>query len=127
VRSSDGPGTTIIDGGAKGPTVKFFWTQTPATLLQGFTVRDGSPGIFVSSASPTIVGNVVTGNNGSTGGGLYVGRFETGLVKDNLFRSIHARDGGPPTPTTAILRTGSGIDVLLQRGGGFADGSFSES
>ncbi len=75
VRSSAGPATTIIDGDATGITAVFHTAETRASVLRGFTITDGlqppmqtqllGGGIAVKDASPTIVDNVVTANNGS--------------------------------------------------------------
>jgi outer membrane protein assembly factor BamB len=74
VRSTGGPEVTTIDGDGMSTVVAFRSKETRASVLRGFTVRNGlaSPwggGIVVGSASPTVVGNVITGNR-SYGGGV---------------------------------------------------------
>ena len=58
LRSESGPATTIIDGGQLGTTVKFANAETAATVLEGFTIRNGRAavggGMYINSASPTI-------------------------------------------------------------------------
>jgi parallel beta-helix repeat protein len=83
VASSNGPIATIIDGGASGSVVTFSSAETPSSVLSGFTIRNGqsnfnSPGlgagggIFISGASPTITGNVITNNQAVYGIGIYI-------------------------------------------------------
>lgn len=87
VLSSDGPAHTVIDGGTRGSTITFDHQEPPQAVLQGFTIRGGSGspvsvpndgsgtgggGIFISGASPTIVGNVVTGAVADHGSGIGV-------------------------------------------------------
>ncbi|HET7720500.1 MAG TPA: hypothetical protein VFK43_11070, partial [Acidimicrobiales bacterium] len=67
VRSSAGPGTTIIDGGGTHQVVVFKTNEARTSVLRGFTVTHGGGsyqglGVFVQGASPTITGNVITGN-----------------------------------------------------------------
>jgi len=80
---------TIIDGGYNGrPVVAFVTGEGPAAALKGLTIRNGGTaynagtpvvvpggGIYCYRSSPTISGNIVTGNcafNGSgNGGGIY--------------------------------------------------------
>jgi hypothetical protein len=73
VMSVAGAASTIIDGGAA-DTVAFFGTgETPASVLDGFTLQNGHAGagplssgsgggIFIQGASPTIRNNVITNN-----------------------------------------------------------------
>ncbi len=70
VISSAGPVATIIDGGAKASTVTFKTGETRASVLSGFTIRNGgqpvyflsAAGIYISAAAPSIIGNVITRN-----------------------------------------------------------------
>ncbi len=78
VTSSDGPVTTIVDGNHNGTVVTFNHSETAAAVLSGFTIRNGfqsggfGGGISISSASPTISSNVITGNHAIYGIGIYV-------------------------------------------------------
>jgi len=86
VRSAAGPASTIIDGDGGGIVVVFHTAETRASVLRGFTITDGveppmesqlvGGGVAVHSASPTIVGNVVTANSGS-GIGVIAGRHSS--------------------------------------------------
>jgi len=89
VTSSAGPASTTIDGGQNGVVVTFQTNETRSSTLNGFTITDNAPplptqfsvvadGILVTSANPTITGNIITGNRGYgievyTGGALISG------------------------------------------------------
>ncbi|MDQ3693016.1 MAG: right-handed parallel beta-helix repeat-containing protein [Chloroflexota bacterium] len=94
VRSADGPISTVIDGGGAGPVVTFDQSETRATSLRGFTVRNGNPGGFrISGASPTITGNLVTANTAYEGGGFLI-TGSSALIEDNVVRGNTAGYGG---------------------------------
>ena len=94
VRSADGPISTVIDGGGAGPVVTFDQSETRATSLRGFTVRNGNPGGFrIAGASPTITGNLVTANTGYEGGGFLI-MTSSALIEDNVIRGNTAGNGG---------------------------------
>jgi len=82
VRSEWGPDVTVIDGEQAGSVVSFVNGEDRDTVLQGFTITNGlgtsswgglaGGGIFCDSSSPTITGNVVTGNVlADTGAGIF--------------------------------------------------------
>jgi hypothetical protein len=65
VTSASGPTLTIIDGskGNYSPTATFAEDETTASVLSGFTLQNGySAQISISSASPTIQGNIILGS-----------------------------------------------------------------
>ena len=77
VTSSGGPSVTIIDGGANGSVVTFSGGETLDTKLSGFTIRNGfyngpGGGIYIFGASPSITGNIITGNHADYGVGIAV-------------------------------------------------------
>jgi parallel beta-helix repeat protein len=77
VVSSGGPNATTIDGHALGPVVTFTSHESVSSVLSGFTITGGlsfptGGGFDIESSSPTIEGNVITGNYGCGGGGIYV-------------------------------------------------------
>lgn len=67
---------TILDGGAAGIVVRCQWAgATPATRIDGFTIRNGSGilggGIACTGTSPTIANNLIVGNlSAGPGGGI---------------------------------------------------------
>lgn len=80
VRSLDGPEVTVLDGNQNGSVVTFASGERPDTVIDGFTITNGS-GTLVGSnhygggihcnnrSSPTITNNIITGNNVDYGGG----------------------------------------------------------
>src|SRR5271157_3313567 len=79
VTSTGGPQVTTINGGGVGSVVTFSTSEGLTSLLNGFTVTNGSGtnysggGVYIRDASPTITGNVITGNSADAyGGGIYV-------------------------------------------------------
>lgn len=91
VQSSQGAATTIIDGGGAGPVATFATGEARSSVLQGFTLRNGTTpaadsyeggGVHISSASPSILNNVVSGNGGCSGVGISVA-FASPLIQGN--------------------------------------------
>ena len=77
LRSASGdPADTIIDGGGSGRAVTCDSGETSATVLDGFTITDGSAnygggGMHNDSSSPTVIHCTFSGNTGTYGGGMY--------------------------------------------------------
>jgi parallel beta-helix repeat protein len=72
VTSSGGAAVTMIDGGAKGPTVSFKTSEPRTAVLSKFTIQHGgvfdytlfaNGGIYLNNSSPTILNNTITQNN----------------------------------------------------------------
>jgi parallel beta helix pectate lyase-like protein len=92
VQSAQGPSATTIDGGNLAPVVNFSTAETPAAVLQGFTLQHGNAtfafsyegaGIHISGASPTVVGNVVVANTSCANGvGISVASASP-VIRDN--------------------------------------------
>ena len=91
VKSVNGPGTTVIDGGALDTVVKFSTNEGSSSVLDGFTIRNGAvnqsstfsgSGIYVGNSSPTIINNIVTANGGCEGAGIDV-QFGSPLIQGN--------------------------------------------
>ena len=97
VRSAGGPEVTTVDGDGVSTVVMFQTNETRASTLRGLTIRNGydtsSGGIGAEKASPTIVGNIVSGNLGS-GIEVYLGAplVEGNQIRDN--RPILEGTGG---------------------------------
>jgi parallel beta-helix repeat protein len=82
VTSEYGPDSTVIDGNQAGSVVTFSSGETVNSVLEGFTITNGSGtyfdsyweygggGIFCSGSAPTIQYNVITGNAANNGGGI---------------------------------------------------------
>ena len=102
VTSSNGAAATIIDGNHNGTVVTFNHSETLSSVLSGFTIRNGfqsggfGAGITITSASPTITSNVVTGNHAAVAIGIYVNGGSP-LISNNTITSndqTGAGDGG---------------------------------
>jgi hypothetical protein len=77
VTSENGPEVTIIDlEGIWAHGFVFLMGEDSNSVVQGFTIRNGfkeenfGTGIYCYSSSPTIRGNVITGNTAALGGGI---------------------------------------------------------
>lgn len=75
VRAALGAATTIIDGNQTGVVARFLTAETPASVLDGFTLRNGlgtatgqAGGIDAVASSPTIRNCLVTNCAGALGG-----------------------------------------------------------
>ncbi|HET9791867.1 MAG TPA: choice-of-anchor D domain-containing protein, partial [Candidatus Angelobacter sp.] len=93
VSSVNGPAVTTIDGGKLNTVVLFVTGETSASVLNGFTITNGSAGfqtpnfgegagIAVENASPTITNNIITANAGCNGIGIGIG-FAAPLIQGN--------------------------------------------
>jgi len=94
--------STIIDGRAGGPVVRFSGTETAACVLAGFTIRNGATpdgleggGIRGMGTQATIRHNRIVSNTSSShGGGLYNcdGLIEKNVIANN--RALGSGGGG---------------------------------
>lgn len=106
-------------------------TSSSAVILGNIvTGNNGSGwgcGIFVMSGSPTITGNEISGNSGSAGGGLYLA-YSSATVADNLIygnRATVGGGGGIATSQSADAITGNRIldNSAVMEGGGIYSGN----
>ena len=97
LRSSAGPGATVLDGGGVAPAVRVMNGETRATRIEGFTIRNGGRlgewpfpegAIFIWQTAPTIVGDVITGTVLCGGGAVDV-KFGAPLIRGNIIRDNH--------------------------------------
>ena len=103
VRSSGGAGVTRIDASGAGPVVTCFSGEGPATVLEGFTIRNGSAGqgggMRNENSSPTVL-NCLFRQNQSTagfdGGGAMFNQNSNPAVINCVFvqNSAQANGGG---------------------------------
>lgn len=68
LRSTDGAAMTIIDGGGAGAAVSCSNGETSTTMVQGFTITNGAPGMECNLTSPNVTDCVFLAN---TSDGLY--------------------------------------------------------
>jgi hypothetical protein len=106
VKATGARASTIIDGtGLTTSVVRAVTGETSATVLQGFTIRNGpigsanstyrlGGGIFISSASPTIRDCAFTANQSAYGGGMYA-LYSNSLIENCTFsQNSGSADGG---------------------------------
>jgi len=100
--SSDGPESTVIDGGQLAPVAVFQSGETTKSILSGFTLQDGmgtfefsysGGGIFIANSSPTVRQNIVQQNNAGSGGGIAV-QFGSPILAQNTIVGNNAQFGG---------------------------------
>lgn len=93
LRSEQGPAATIIDGGSNGPVVTLASGENERTLIEGFTVRNGSAltglaadgGGFrlLGAAGPTIRGNWIFDNQACGNGGGVALQASSAVLEGN--------------------------------------------
>ncbi|MHC4970688.1 MAG: right-handed parallel beta-helix repeat-containing protein, partial [Planctomycetota bacterium] len=95
LRSSDGPDATVIDPQGSGSGVRCESGEGLDTILDGFTIRGGSTGMYNSGgSSPTVANCTFSGNTAATGGGMY-NYFDSGpTVTDCTFSGNSSTYGG---------------------------------
>jgi hypothetical protein len=105
VKSLYGPERTIIDGNMTTSVVTFNTTEGTDSILQGFTVTNGKGtfvsgwgycggGIYCSQASPTLIGNIIAGNDVDYfGGGIYC-LNSSPVILNNIIDDNSALSGG---------------------------------
>ncbi len=105
VKSDHGPDTTIIDGGSAGTAVTFQSGEDLASIIEGFTICNGTGtfiaarrwyeggGIYVLNSSATIRGCTIRDNGSDQGAGIAV-RNASPEITDCLFLKNKATEGG---------------------------------
>ena len=96
LKSSDGAGQTIIDGGGLGPVISIE-KGARNTGVFGFTIQNGfnqygAGGIQVARSAPTISGNIVQQNRGTGGKGIQL-LYAAALVTNNIVRGNREHPG----------------------------------
>lgn len=136
IASAGGPGATVIDGSGFQTPVFAFNFEGPRSVLRGFTITHGNNGgVVISNASPTIEGNIITGNNGCNGGGISV-FSSSAVIRNNIISNnsdspfcFNSAGGGiqvngfnqnVPIQITGNLITGNQISSFQNGGGGIA-------
>ncbi len=124
VMSQYGPGITIIDGNQTGSVVVFQNGENTFSILEGFTISNGSGGILCQNgSSPTITGNTITGNSAAAdGGGICCLNNSIPEILNNVISlnsagsnggGIYCEDSSPNVINNAIF-----INTTFARGGG---------
>ncbi|MFH1373649.1 MAG: thrombospondin type 3 repeat-containing protein [bacterium] len=99
VISSDGTGSTVIRAASPTQAVVSFVSGEPkGAAISGFTVTgSGFGGVFCDGSSPTVMGNVVTGNSSdrdNNSPGIDLNNTTDALIKGNLIRANNADSYG---------------------------------
>lgn len=120
------PAITIVDGSQVGPAVTFGDQDTRYTVLDGFTVTNGSAfhggGIFCYEGSPTIRSNTITDNSAQRYGGGVYGKNSSMALENNTIAGnsavtgggVHLRDASSPVVQGNVV-SGNSASVM---GGG---------
>lgn len=112
VKSEAGASKTVIDGGQITEVVSFISNEGNSSVLDGFTIQNGSwGGILVQNSSPTIEHNVIIRNYGC-GIGVYYG---APLIQFNAILSTSSANGTSCGPSLAsgVLLYGQGTQFGL--------------
>ncbi len=101
LRSENGPTTCIIDCESLGRGFIFYELDTPATVVDGFTITNGlgHPGGAIYAyyfSSPTIANCIITGNTGDAGGGggIYCAMCFSTITNTIITGNTAIGDGG---------------------------------
>ena len=92
ILGEEGRQDAVVSGSGSGPVFHFTAEVDSTTILQGFGITDGVPGVECSG-SAKIVGNTIWGNSGTFGGGLHSSSASP-IVEDNVFTGNAATYGG---------------------------------
>ncbi len=117
LESTDGPATTILDGQQKRAVVVFRSKETRATILRGFTIRNGrgdtGGGVVINGASPTVTHNIIADNSACNGHGI-AATSSGALITHNEFRHNVKTycDGGIGGGAIAII---DGVDAARKK------------
>jgi predicted outer membrane repeat protein len=132
VVSQNGPAMTTIDCGGGGRGFGFHNGEGPSSIVQGFTIRNGSAynggGIYCLSSSPTIKANRIIANSALwDGGGMYC-LWSSPMIEGNTIAGNSAADNGggiycqscaPPIEATTLFGNAAAS------GGGICCGDYS--
>jgi len=101
LQSRFGAAETVINGGSVGPVISMTSGEGPATVVQGFTIKNGlatfGAGIFLSGTSPVIADNIFLDNATQFGGfGAAIGGFSASPIIENneVFGNACDQQGG---------------------------------
>lgn len=128
VLSRAGAESTVIDVDERAPVaVRFERGEGAGSRLEGFTIRGATEhGITCINASPTITGNIVSGNHGSIesgGGGIYAMGASLDLENNRIELNSHRSGGGvyvsgPDARFVGNVIRGNFAGAVLGGGGG---------
>lgn len=94
IQSYTGADSTIIDGNYGPPVVTISSNETEDTVLDGFTLRNGSPGIDIINSSPVIKNCKIIDCYASGGGGISCDSSSSKITNCILSRNTASNVGG---------------------------------
>ena len=113
---------TVIDGGVSYPVATFGLGEGDDSVLTGFTITNGSYGIYCWSSSPTIIANTISAN---AWGGIYCSDCSPAIT-NNAITANSAGDGGgifcSYSSPSIVANTISGNSATGMGGGIYASG-----
>jgi len=140
VQSEQGVGVTTIDGNKSGSVVSFVSGETAASILEGFTIVNGSGspigsgtfggGVYCGNySSPVIKKNRIVGNKvGRAGGGIFCDEASP-IITSNFISGNSSKDGGGVycggAPATITINTITRNSVSGDGGGVYCNTSSS--
>jgi hypothetical protein len=127
ILASDGPESTILDGEGARRVVQCAGSETPATVIEGFTITNGyseelGGGVYCYTSSPTLTNCILTENTVSLtigfGGGLGCIYSSSPQLNGCTVSLCSAQDGGgiacwyesSPVLTDCTISTNTSID-----------------
>jgi parallel beta-helix repeat protein/putative cofactor-binding repeat protein len=135
VTSESGPQLTIVDGNRAGSVVTFQSGEGSASVLSGFTLRNGFSGFFpgtgdgggiaMFSASPTIMNNIITANGAIfDGGGISIGAGAPTVVNNTISNNSSCNGSGISVAFSSAVIRGNTIRNNFRSGcsGGIGGG-----
>jgi len=103
IQSTSGPDLTIIDGQMFGSVVRFMNNEGSDSILDGFTITNGSGtivgllfnggGVFCLNSTPTIKNNIIARNYTDRGAGIFC-QGASPMISNNVITENAASFGG---------------------------------
>ena len=139
LQSEAGAASTVIDGDRAGSVVTFAADESGASVLEGFTIRNGEGtyfktdiaewlvvggGVFCDAASPTITRCTITENRADEGAGIFCFEASPAIVNGSISGNYAHGDGGGVAcrnaASPAITRCSIRGNIAWSDGGGIA-------
>ncbi|MFH2002027.1 MAG: exo-alpha-sialidase, partial [Planctomycetota bacterium] len=98
VKSAEGAMWTFINGRQSGSTVTFANGEGEDSIIEGFTICNGSygggGGIYCDASSPTIVNNCIVNNWATLGAGIFLYDSSPIITNNTLYHNMASTSGG---------------------------------
>lgn len=115
IRSANGPSSTIIDGDGTNAAVSIWYSDSSDSVLDGFTIRHGTQGLYFYQTTAQATNCIVTENTATNGGaGIYC-YTASPIISDTIISSninsgflggggILSRQNSSPTIKNCTIR-----------------------